>query len=108
MGAFNTITAPVACPNCGVVSEFEVQFKYGDVWQHHYRVGDPLRWGGNDVGQPGFQEVVVEGIGGPCPACGEKFLDFDVVMIADHTAEIRPTPTPRPATGAEGFVVVRK
>lgn len=108
MSAFNTVHAPVACPNCGAARDFEVQFKFGDTWQHRYRVGDVLRQGGNDVGDRGHKEVLVEGIGGPCPNCGTEFLDFDVLIVDNRVAEVRPATTPRPPGGDEGFVVVRR
>jgi hypothetical protein len=53
------------------VVERAIQFKYGDTWQHTYDVGDPLRWGGNDIGEPGQKHVVVDAIAeDPCPNCG--------------------------------------
>jgi hypothetical protein len=91
MSAFNTVYALVACPRCGAKHEFDVQFKFGDTWQHIYRVGDYLRWGGNDVGAPGCEAIVVEGIGGTCPNCNTEFLYFDVVVVADRIAEVRPS-----------------
>lgn len=96
MSAFNTVEAAVACPICGAYHHFEVQFKFGDTWQHRYRVGDMLRWGGNDVGERVVNEVIVEGIGGPCPSCCTEFLDFDVVIVDNRVAEVRPIATPQP------------
>jgi hypothetical protein len=90
-----------------VPHEFEVQFKFAHTWQNRYRIGEALRWGGNDIGEPGHKEVLVEGIGGPCPSCGTEFLDFDVVILDNRVAEVRPTTTPRPL-GSEGYLVVRK
>lgn len=40
----------------------EIQFKYGDVWQHIYRVGDELSWGGNDIGERSAGTVVAYGV----------------------------------------------
>ena len=40
MGAFNTVRILGTCPSCKNEVNLEVQFKYGDVWQHHYQVGD--------------------------------------------------------------------
>lgn len=108
MSAFNTIEASVACPNCRVACDFEVQFKFGDTWQHRYRVGDMLRWGGNDIGKPGYKEVIVDGVGGPCPSCGIEFIDFDVTIVNDHVVGARPAATPRPPGGDDGYLVVRK
>lgn len=107
MGAFNTVSARTQCPNCGVIADFEVRFKFGDTWQHHYRVGDMLRWGGNDIGRSGLAEVLVEAIGGPCPACGADGLDFDVRVIGDRVVSVDPAPVARPEA-PEGYVVVEK
>ncbi len=108
MSAFNTVEGPVTCPKCGVAHDFEVQFKFGETWQHRYRVGDVLRWGGNDVGERGNKEVLVEGIGGPCPSCGTEFLDFDVLIVDNRVTEVRLTTAPRPLGGDDGFVVLRR
>lgn len=96
MSAFNTVYALVACPHCGAEHEFDVQFKFGDTWQHIYRVGDNLRWGGNDIGAPGCESIVVEGIGGSCPSCNTEFSYFDVVVVADRIAEVRASTLPLP------------
>ena len=81
MSAFNTVETLTVCPVCAAEGRFEVQFKYGDTWQHHYQVGEPLRWGGNDVGVRGAALVVVDGIGGPCLNCGADFIESDVVIV---------------------------
>jgi hypothetical protein len=48
-----------------------VQFKYGNTWQLHYKVGEELQWGGNDVGEQGRSDVVVDGIvETQCSNCG--------------------------------------
>lgn len=106
MSAFNTVKGSTTCPNCGRSAEFEVQFKYGNTWQLSYRMGDRLRWGGNDIGAPGRKHVLVEGIGGSCPHCGMDNLDFDVVIKKDRLVEIKPVPGGRSISGPEGFVVL--
>ena len=106
MSAFNTIEASTSCPNCGRDADFRVQFKYGNTWQYSYRLGDRLRWGGNDVGIPGRKRVLVEGVGGPCPHCGADNLDFDVVIESDKVVGVRPVRGDRSSTGPEGFVVI--
>lgn len=86
MGAFNTVQAECDCPICGKIGLFEIQFKYGDTWQHSYSVGDLLKWGGNDVGQKNVKKVRIESIGGPCPNCGSDFLECDV-FVTDNRIE---------------------
>ena len=106
MGAFNIVRGPALCPDCSRSADFEVQFKYGDTWQHSYRIGDRLRWGGNDIGSAGRKRVLVEGIGGPCPHCGADNLDFDVLIKDDEVVGIEPVHGPRRPTGPEGFLVL--
>jgi hypothetical protein len=108
MSAFNMVTAAAPCPSCGQIAEFEVQFKYGDTWQHLYRIGDRLRWGGNDIGSPGHMRVLVEGIGGPCPHCGTDNMDFDLVVQNDAVVRLEPVRGERSISGPEGFVVVER
>ena len=71
MSLFNTVTAveEELCPNCQSTITRSVQFKYGDVRQHAYHVGDHLTWGGNDVGRKGAGRVRVSGHPVPCPIC---------------------------------------
>ena len=58
------------CPRCESKIDRLVQFKYGDIWQHRFAIGDRIRWGGNDVGEPGYELVVALGYPGECPVCG--------------------------------------
>jgi len=87
--------------------DVEIQFRYGDVWQHEYRVGDVLRWGGNDVGAPGQSMVRVEGIAGPCPSCGAADLEYDILIEADVIRAVEPVGTKRAQPSAEGYTVIR-
>lgn len=105
MSAFNVVRAAAGCPLCHRTAEFEVQFKYGDTWQHSYRLGDALRWGGNDIGKPGHKEVRVHGVGGPCPHCLADNLDFDVIIRDDRIVGVEPVTEKRLAS-SEGFIVV--
>ena len=91
MGVFNTLHTVSTCPVCGAEGPFGVQFEYGDVWQHDYAPGDTLGWGGNDVGDPDAAAVVVEGMAGPCPACGAEFLDFEVLIEKNRLLGARPS-----------------
>jgi|SRR5665213_794747 len=80
MSAYNTVELPneEQCPNCGAAVRRRVQFKYGDTWQHHYDVGDVIRWGGNDIGAPG-RLVRVLGYVESCPTC-KADVDRNVEM----------------------------
>src|SRR5690348_4189005 len=70
MGAYNTVSGTLACPSCGDEVDIVVQFKYGNTWQFEYKIGEKLRWGGLDVGEPGRGHVVADGIvEQACPKC---------------------------------------
>jgi len=67
---FNTVSAKLKCPACGLAVTVPVQFKFGCTWQLHYEVGNVLAWGGNDKGERGKRRVVVDGVvAGRCPKC---------------------------------------
>ena len=73
MSAFNTVFASAECPKCCVHCDVSIQFKFADCWQHRYRLGDELAWGGNDrdCRKAKGKDVVVDGIcESPCPHCG--------------------------------------
>lgn len=103
MGAFNLVKTQATCPACDQTIEIAVQFKYGDTWQHTYKISQPLRWGGNDVGKPGKAWVVVDGVAEtPCPLCGfDDEWNFYVFLIEDRIVRVEP------ATGAYDFARVQ-
>jgi hypothetical protein len=98
MGAFNTVEISGTCPCCKNEVSLEVQFKYGDTYQHHYKLDDVITWGGNDIGKPGRSRVVVDGMAG-CPAC-DCDLDYEVWLEKDRIVAVKP------ATGAYDFVSI--
>jgi hypothetical protein len=106
MAAYNTLRAVAPCPNCGVSIEVEIQFRYGNVWQQEYKIGDVLRWGGNDVGVPGQNLVRVEGIAGPCPHCGTSDLEYDIVIEKDVIRAVEPVAGERTHSSAVGYTVI--
>ena len=94
MGAFNTVGSELICPICGRVSFMEVQFKYGNTWQYEYRLGERLRWGGNDIGEPGVKRVWVESIAGLCAFCNYDGIDCEVLIENDILVKVRNLPDP--------------
>jgi hypothetical protein len=78
MGAYNFVKSLQQCPNCGHTSEFSIQFKYGEVWQYEYVVGDRIVWGKVNVGAKNYKTVVVDGVGEECPICRAFGQDFEV------------------------------
>ena len=104
MSAFNVLQTRVTCPSCTNVQQADIQFRYGDTWQHTYVVGDRLRWGGNDVGEDGFRLVLVDGAGPPC-ACG-TYLDCEI-RITDGVISGIQTVGARRVFPSEGYLVLR-
>jgi hypothetical protein len=91
MSTFNelVLATGAACPACGAPSEIVVQFRYGDTWQHRYQVGDQVRWGGNDVGQPGRHLVVVAGYPERCEVCGDDGTILDIYVRDDVIESVK-------------------
>ena len=90
MGAFNTVLGTVSCPRCHSSVGVRVQFKYADTRQHEYRLGDVLRWGGNDIGLSGKRYVVVDGVAeGACVSCGfDGEWAFYVIVERDRITRL--------------------
>lgn len=106
MGAFNTLIANTTCPVCGTNANFELQFKFGNTWQYQYEIGERLRWGGNDIGTPGYKQVLVEAIGGPCPHCGTGYIDFDIVVQSDVIVGVNGIGKERTTIDPRGFSII--
>lgn len=105
MGSFNTLTTETICPVCNHIVVFDIQFKYGDTWQHHFKLGQKITWGGNDIGIPNKKKVLVEGIGGPCSNCKTEFLDFNIVISFDEITDVIPLKKPRESLMKEGYLI---
>ena len=110
MGAFNTVAIAAQCPRCGRTISVRVQFKYGDTWQHEYRLHDKLRWGGNDVGVPGMSHVVVDGVAETaCAVCGfDDEWSFYVHIMSDEIHQVDPATDEFDFVGAGRTFVVLK
>jgi len=93
MGTFNILKTKIACASCNYSFDVEIQFKYGDTWQYIFKIGDELKWGGNDVGNPAFKNVLVYGIAGVniCPNCNVvNCEEFDLFIVDNKIHLIRP------------------
>lgn len=90
MSTFNTVRITSNCPACNVISEFELQFRYGSTWQHSYERGDELVWGRNDVGVRHTPLVWVHAIGSSCSSCGVSNRDFVVIVKSNYVLSARP------------------
>ena len=98
MGAFNVVILPEKCGNCGQIVNRRVQFKYGEVWQHEYNLGDELIWGAKNIGNPQYRKVVVDGAGENCPNCRAEGNDYEVWITSGKILDVRR------ATGKYDFV----
>lgn len=85
MGAFNTVELVrlVPCPRCGDSGLIAVQFAYGDTQQYAYSMGDVIRWGGNDVGEPACGEVKILGTPEYCQVCGLD-VEGEYVLVIEN------------------------
>lgn len=91
MGAFNTLHIRTPCPSCQVEVDVHLQFKYGDTWQHEYELGDVLKWGGNNIGNPGMKRVAIDAVAEKCPKCGYADIgDFEILTENDRLMTVRP------------------
>lgn len=94
MGAFNTLITDITCCNCKSIFNLKLQFKFGDTWQLEYRIGDHIKWGGNNIGEPNLPKVIVYGIAesSTCLTCGYTHSDeYDFLIKNDYIVQINPT-----------------
>lgn len=83
-----------------------VQFKYGDTWQHKYRIGENLQWGGNDIGSPGRRQVLVAGLAGPCPRCGADPIKCELVLESDSIKAVKVSGDSKVHDAEDRFIVL--
>lgn len=92
MGSFNLLFANVRCSNCQNTYVGNIQFKYGDTWQLEYKIGDKVKWGGNDIGRPNITKAIVYGIleNDLCPICQKinHNNEFDIFLEKDFIVKI--------------------
>ena len=82
MSAFNTVAVEGLCPFCGYADKWTVQFKYGDCWQLAYRIGDKIRWGGNEMGRNVGGRVRTDGIVEKnCAGCNRDYIPAAVYLV---------------------------
>ncbi|MCI0631310.1 MAG: hypothetical protein L0Y44_11735 [Phycisphaerales bacterium] len=102
MGAFNTVRLQWRDAKTGQYRDINVQFKYGDTWQHEYEVGDVLLWGGNDIGEPDSKHVVASGYLENPDALPGTPEEFEVHVVGGAIAKVIPD------TGRFDFVKARE
>lgn len=106
MSAFNILNSKIKCSECDCTYMGKVQFKFGDTWQLQYKIGDKIKWGGNDIGKPSISKVKVYGILeiDECPICGKENLnnEFDIDIENDIIIAISPMREIKDYFGDEG------
>jgi hypothetical protein len=101
MGAYNTVAFDWKDPATNEIRSLRAQFKYGDTWQDDYRVGDLLRWGGNDIGDRFARRVVVDAVlDDPAPTADVP-TEFELHVVNGTIEKVVP------ATGRFDFVNAR-
>jgi len=87
MSAYNVLIATITCPNCYQQNEGKFQFRFGDTWQHCYKLGDIIKWGGYDIGKPNLPAVKAYGIleSDYCTNCGYNLeTEYDLLIQDDR------------------------
>jgi hypothetical protein len=101
VGAYNTVTFDWKDTATNEVRSLRAQFKYGDTWQDEYRVGDVLRWGGNDIGDRFARRVVVDAVV-DAPASSESVpTEFEIHIVNGTIDKVVP------ASGKFDFVAAQ-
>lgn len=94
MGVFNRLKTTILCPECQAPVEVTLQFKFGELWMHDYRIGDPLKWGRNrktDEGRPGLGRVAVDAVVEEAPHCDDvDEQDFIIYVEDDVITRVEP------------------
>ena len=90
MSAYNTVTFHWEDAKVKKEFDLQVQFKYGEVWQHKYAIGDKLKWGTNDTGDPLSKKVVVEGVLEGGKLTENMPEDFQIYIIDNKIKNVVP------------------
>lgn len=107
MGAFNTVNVAWRISQKSEVPNAKVQFKYGDTWQHNYRIGDVLKWGGNDIGRRDAKRVVVDGCLDSPAAFPDVPESFEVHIVNGRIESVIPaTGNFDFAKAGESFIII--
>ncbi len=101
---YSAVSCEFSCPRCGSGSRSDVQFRYGNLWVHHYAIRDELVWGEPQVGYSYEALVAVQGLG-ECVQCRSE-LEFDVVVEFGRIVSVAPSSGVYDYSGAPDCYVV--
>ena len=80
MDVYNTLIVNSKCFNCKQETQIKIQFRYGDTWDYEYKIGERMRWDGNNVGKEDVRKVVLDGVAEPCKKCNIA-VDYLIFII---------------------------
>jgi hypothetical protein len=90
MGLYNTLTVEwndeAAKEKCNLI----LQFKYGELWQHEYKIGDSVKWGEQSEGDRTAKEVMVEAILENDDIPNGLSEEFEILIKNNTIQEVRP------------------
>jgi hypothetical protein len=108
MGAFNTLSIEWLNTKSGKKFDVVLQFKYGEVWQYEYKIGDVLKWGDVSEGDRFAREVLIEAI------VENDFEEnglpeyFEILLKDNVITEVRPlSDTKKYWDAGRGFIVLK-
>jgi hypothetical protein len=101
---YSVVPCEFSCPRCRSVSRSEVQFRYGNLWLHHYAIRDELVWGEPQVGNSYEAMVAVQGLG-ECTQC-KADLEFDVIVEFGAIVSVAPSSGEHDYSAAPDYYVV--
>jgi len=86
MPKYNTLLVESNCTYCHEKITLKIEFQYGEIWDYIYFVGDKIKWGEENIGEPGKKSVVLDGVADACENCEEAadyliFLENDIIKF---------------------------
>lgn len=105
MGGYNTLIVESVCPCCCERVTLKIQFRYGEVWDYTYFIGDELRWGDENAGTRGKKLVVLDGVAESCEVCDEA-PDYLIFVENDVIRAVRQNQGEYQFFGDDGFIVI--
>lgn len=105
MGAYNSLSLSMKCTVCNQKVDMTIQFKYGEVWQHNFKIGDTIIWGRRNSGIKGCRKVVLDGISEACPNCGRE-NDVLIMLENDVLTKVMPNNNEFDFSSSDGYYLI--